>query len=397
MRATRSRPLQGVDGALTQISREIQGNVVFSSRRQTASSAAAAVAKQTGTVWHAYYGFYKRGEEPARLKGDVVDHDINGNPVTALPLVSFRNTISTPAPISGVQIGGNTLALGGPSVTSVSDIGVPVVPDFGSPFGYGSPYGYDYGNPYASNGFGYTTPNGGVAFPGFDYTPGSGDYARRPRRERSGPASSGRDRDFRAEYRRPARLPHYGRRGWDDRRILSFNTMTQLLAASLIRDIPDFPKSGILFKDITPVLGDAAAFQEVIDRLVVQAQGLSPDLIVGVESRGFLFGAPLALALGIGFVPVRKVGKLPAETIQEEYALEYGTATVEVHRDAIRPGQRVLIVDDLLATGGTAVAAAKLVEKLGGKVAGFSFLIELEFLAGRQVLSGYDVHSLLTY
>jgi len=173
--------------------------------------------------------------------------------------------------------------------------------------------------------------------------------------------------------------------------------MTQMLAASLIRDIPDFPKSGILFKDITPVLSDAAAFQEVMDRFVAQAQGLSPDLIVGVESRGFLFGAPLALALGVGFVPIRKVGKLPAETIQEEYALEYGTAAVEVHRDAVRPGQRVLIVDDLLATGGTAAAAAKLVEKLGGKVAGFSFLIELEFLAGRQALSGYDVHSLLTY
>ena len=170
-----------------------------------------------------------------------------------------------------------------------------------------------------------------------------------------------------------------------------------MLAASLIRDIPDFPKSGILFKDITPVLGDAAAFQEVIDRFVAQAQGLSPDLIVGVESRGFLFGTPIALALGIGFVPIRKVGKLPAETIQEEYALEYGTAAVEVHRDAIRPGQRVLIVDDLLATGGTAAAAAKLVEKLGGKVAGVDFLIELEFLAGRQALSGYDVHSLLTY
>ena len=173
--------------------------------------------------------------------------------------------------------------------------------------------------------------------------------------------------------------------------------MTQMLAASLIRDISDFPKSGILFKDITPVLGDAAAFQEVIDRFVAQAQGLSPDLIVGVESRGFLFGTPIALALGIGFVPIRKVGKLPAETIQEEYALEYGTAAVEVHRDAIRPGQRVLIVDDLLATGGTAAAAAKLVEKLGGKVAGLDFLIELEFLAGRQALSGYDVHSLLTY
>jgi len=173
--------------------------------------------------------------------------------------------------------------------------------------------------------------------------------------------------------------------------------MTHILASNLIRDIPDFPKSGILFKDITPVLGDPAAFQEVIDCFVSQAQGWGPDLVVGIESRGFVFGAPVALALGVGFVPVRKVGKLPAETIQEEYALEYGTAIVEVHRDAIQPGQRVLIVDDLLATGGTAAAAAKLVEALGGKVAGFSFLVELGFLSGRKVLSGYDVQSLLTY
>jgi len=173
--------------------------------------------------------------------------------------------------------------------------------------------------------------------------------------------------------------------------------MTQLLASKLIRDIPDFPKFGILFKDITPVLGDAAAFQEVVDCFVAQAQSWSPDLVVGIESRGFVFGAPVALALGVGFVPVRKAGKLPAQTIQEEYALEYGTAIVEVHRDAIQPGQRVLIVDDLLATGGTAAAAAKLVQKLGGKVAGFSFLVELGFLSGRHALSGYDVHSLLTY
>jgi len=173
--------------------------------------------------------------------------------------------------------------------------------------------------------------------------------------------------------------------------------MTQLLASKLIRDIPDFPKSGILFKDITPVLGDAAAFQEVVDCFVAQAQGWRPDMVVGIESRGFVFGAPVALALGVGFVPVRKVGKLPAQTIQEEYALEYGTAVVEVHRDAVHPGQRVLIVDDLLATGGTAAAAAKLVKMLGGKVVGFSFLLELEFLFGRRALIGYDVHSLLTY
>ena len=173
--------------------------------------------------------------------------------------------------------------------------------------------------------------------------------------------------------------------------------MTHLLASDLIRDIPDFPKSGILFKDITPVLGSAAAFQEVVDCFAAQAQSWSPDLIVGIESRGFVFGAPVALALGVGFVPIRKVGKLPAETIQEEYALEYGTAIVEVHRDSILPGQRVLIVDDLLATGGTAAAAAKLVEALGGKVAGFSVLIELAALGGRAALSGYEVQALLTY
>ncbi len=173
--------------------------------------------------------------------------------------------------------------------------------------------------------------------------------------------------------------------------------MSSLLAASLIRDIPDFPKSGILFKDITPVLADAAAFQEVINILVEHAQALTPDVIAGIESRGFLFGAPLALELGLGFVPVRKAGKLPSATEQEEYVLEYGTAVIEAHRDSIQPGQRVLIVDDLLATGGTAAAAARLVEKLGGKVAGFCFLIELEFLNGRSALSGYEVRSLLTY
>ena len=173
--------------------------------------------------------------------------------------------------------------------------------------------------------------------------------------------------------------------------------MTQLLASALIRDIPDFPKSGISFKDITPVLGNAAAFQEVVDCFVEQAEESSPDLIIGIESRGFLFGAPVALALGVGFVPVRKIGKLPAETIQEEYALEYGTSIVEVHRDAIQPGQRVVVIDDLLATGGTATAAGKLVETLGGKVVGFSFLIELGFLGGRKALNGYDVHALLTY
>ena len=173
--------------------------------------------------------------------------------------------------------------------------------------------------------------------------------------------------------------------------------MSELLAASLIRDIPDFPKSGILFKDITPVLGHAAAFQEVISKLVEQAVVFAPDMIAGTESRGFLFGAPVALALGVGFVPIRKAGKLPSQTEREEYVLEYGTAVVEVHRDAILPGQRILIIDDLLATGGTAAASARLVEKLGGKVVGVSFVIELSFLNGREALSGYEVRSLLSY
>ncbi len=173
--------------------------------------------------------------------------------------------------------------------------------------------------------------------------------------------------------------------------------MSELLAASLIRDIPDFPKSGILFKDITPVLGNSDAFREVIAELAEHAASFRPDLIAGIESRGFLLGAPVALALGIGFVPIRKAGKLPSQTEREEYALEYGTAIVEIHRDAVQRGQRVLIVDDLLATGGTAAASVRLVEKLGGTVAGLSFLIELGFLPGRQVLSGYEVHSLLTY
>ena len=170
-----------------------------------------------------------------------------------------------------------------------------------------------------------------------------------------------------------------------------------LLAEKLIRDIPDFPKPGILFKDITPVLQNYDAFNQVIDRFVAFASDLKPDMIVGIESRGFVFGAPVALAMGVGFVPVRKVGKLPYETIREEYALEYGTNVVEVHNDAVAPGQRVLIVDDLLATGGTARASARLMEKLGGRVVGFSFLIELSFLQGRQALAGYNINTLITY
>lgn len=170
-----------------------------------------------------------------------------------------------------------------------------------------------------------------------------------------------------------------------------------LKALALIRDIPDFPKPGILFKDITPVLADGDALAEVIGALTRSAGRLAPDVIAGVESRGFLFGAPIAHAMSLGLIPIRKVGKLPYKTIREEYALEYGTATVEIHDDAIQPGQRVVIVDDLLATGGTAAAAAKLVERVGGVVAGFVFMIELPFLGGRARLEGYPIEALISY
>jgi adenine phosphoribosyltransferase len=165
----------------------------------------------------------------------------------------------------------------------------------------------------------------------------------------------------------------------------------------LIRDVPDFPVDGILFRDITPVLQDAESFKQVVCSLAEQVASLKPDVVVGVESRGFILGAPISLELGCGFVPVRKVGKLPAETIKAEYALEYGANVVEMHKDAILPGQRVVIVDDLLATGGTAAAAVQLSEELGGVVTGLVFLIELEFLNGRNALQGYDVRSLVKY
>ncbi|HLV81791.1 MAG TPA: adenine phosphoribosyltransferase [Chthonomonadaceae bacterium] len=173
--------------------------------------------------------------------------------------------------------------------------------------------------------------------------------------------------------------------------------MATLLAERLVRDVPDFPKPGILFKDITPVVQNAAALQQVVDRLVEWARGKRADAVLGIEARGFIFGAPIALALGVGFIPLRKFGKLPYNRVSEEYALEYGTNTVEMHADSVLPGQRVLIVDDLLATGGTAAAATRLVERLGGVVAGLEFLIELEFLEGRKVLSPYEVHTLIRY
>ncbi|CAA9566837.1 MAG: Adenine phosphoribosyltransferase [uncultured Thermomicrobiales bacterium] len=163
-----------------------------------------------------------------------------------------------------------------------------------------------------------------------------------------------------------------------------------------IRDIPDFPQPGILFRDITPLLADGEAFHGLVEWMATRYRG-TVDTIVAIESRGFIFGAPLAYALRVGLVPVRKAGKLPDRTLREEYALEYGTATLEIHHDAVRPGERVLLVDDLLATGGTARAAATLVERLGGKVAGVFVLAELSALAGREALAGLDVTSLIVY
>jgi len=164
-----------------------------------------------------------------------------------------------------------------------------------------------------------------------------------------------------------------------------------------IRDIPDFPQRGILFRDITPLLQDAAAFRAAMERLAAHYKGSGIQTVVGVESRGFIIGAPLAYLLNCGFVPVRKFGKLPFQTVSVEYALEYGTNVVEMHTDAIRPGQRTLIVDDLLATGGTVSAAMQLVEKLGGHIAGIAFLVELTFLKGREQLKGHDVFALIKY
>ena len=165
----------------------------------------------------------------------------------------------------------------------------------------------------------------------------------------------------------------------------------------LIRDVPDFPKKGILFKDITTLLEDPKGFKESIDLMVEKYKGQKIDKIVGIESRGFIFGGALAYQLGCGFVPVRKPGKLPYKSIKEDYALEYGTNTLEIHIDAIKAGEKVVIIDDLLATGGTAKAAANLVEKLEGDIVSIDFLVELEFLKGRDKLPGYSVHSYLKY
>jgi adenine phosphoribosyltransferase len=164
-----------------------------------------------------------------------------------------------------------------------------------------------------------------------------------------------------------------------------------------IREIPDFPKPGILFYDITTLLKDAAAFKEAVDLMLEPYRDDQVDVVVGMESRGFIFSAPMAYLLGAGLVPVRKLGKLPAEVLSVEYALEYGSNTLEIHRDAIAAGQKVLVVDDLLATGGTVKGTIELVQRLGGEIVGLAFLVELDFLHGRDRLEDYRVTSVIRY
>ena len=173
--------------------------------------------------------------------------------------------------------------------------------------------------------------------------------------------------------------------------------MSELDLRAFIRDIPDFPKPGIGFKDITPVMADARALDAAVCQLADRARPLGVDIVIGAEARGFLLGPALARELGAGFVLARKPGKLPHDTVSAEYALEYGTDSLELHTDAVAHGARVLVHDDLLATGGTARALCQLVEQLGGEVAGCHFLIELTFLKGRERLGGYDVRSLIQY
>jgi adenine phosphoribosyltransferase len=164
-----------------------------------------------------------------------------------------------------------------------------------------------------------------------------------------------------------------------------------------IRDVPDFPVPGILFRDITPLLRDADAFAAALDMITERVQAITPDAVAAIESRGFLFGAPVAARLALPFVPIRKPGKLPAARMTVEYTLEYGDSQLDIHADALSPGERVVIIDDLLATGGTALAAAKLVELTGASVAALVFLIELAALGGRGALAGYDVHAFVRY
>lgn len=164
-----------------------------------------------------------------------------------------------------------------------------------------------------------------------------------------------------------------------------------------IEIVPDWPIEGVQFKDITPLMAHGPAFKEAIDRIIAYAQEKEVDVIVGPEARGFIVGCPVAYALGLGFIPIRKEGKLPREVIKVDYGLEYGNNVLTMHKDAVKPGQRVLVVDDLLATGGTIDATIKLVEKLGGNVVGCAFLIELAYLNGREKLKGYDILSLMQY
>ena len=174
-------------------------------------------------------------------------------------------------------------------------------------------------------------------------------------------------------------------------------TVTTKDLAARIRDIPDFPKTGILFKDITPLLRDGDSFKASVDGLMERIGKRDVDVVVGMESRGFIFGAPIAYKLGVGFVPVRKLGKLPADVVSVEYDLEYGSATLEMHKDAIKPGAKVLIVDDLLATGGTVAGTIELVKQLKGEIVAVAFLIELTALRGREKLPGIEIVTLISY
>ena len=171
--------------------------------------------------------------------------------------------------------------------------------------------------------------------------------------------------------------------------------MGRIMLEKYIRDVPDFPKKGIIFKDITPLLGDYQALRQTVAELCEPFRSRGIDLVVGIESRGFIFGSVVAQELKRGFVPIRKRGKLPFDTVSQSYDLEYGTDHIEIHSDAIPNGAKVLLIDDLLATGGTMAAACQLVTKVGGKVAGIAFVVELCFLDGRRKLTGYDVHSLI--
>ena len=164
-----------------------------------------------------------------------------------------------------------------------------------------------------------------------------------------------------------------------------------------IRSIENYPQEGVIFRDITTLLKDAEGMKAAIDEMTAKLDGVAFDMVLGPESRGFIFGMPVAYNLGKGFVPVHKKGKLPAEVISKEYALEYGTATIEMHKDALQPGQKVVIVDDLMATGGTAKAIIEMVEEMGAEVAALVFLIELDFLEGRKVLPGYRIESVIHY